>query len=112
MCPSTFAINLPRLFMFEYATENARTLCLSALRNASGLTAPRVYLSSGWRFANNFARLFIFAQPHENGCAQFSVPRPLREFDFGDKLRVNPVFFLHPPRFRARTRCAVLLRRQ
>jgi hypothetical protein len=28
-----------RLFMFEYANESARTLCLSASRNASGLTA-------------------------------------------------------------------------
>jgi hypothetical protein len=29
-----------RLFMFEYANENARTLCLSAFRDASDLTAP------------------------------------------------------------------------
>ena len=36
MCPSILAINFPGFFMFEYANENARTLCLSASRNASG----------------------------------------------------------------------------
>src|SRR4030095_2986435 len=31
------------LYTFEYAKENARTLCLSASRNTSNVTAPRAH---------------------------------------------------------------------
>jgi hypothetical protein len=39
--PRIVAISFPGFLMFDYANESARTLCLLALRNASGLTAPR-----------------------------------------------------------------------
>src|SRR6478672_10857958 len=89
-----------RLFMFEYAKENARTFFL---------LARRAKLSAGWRFSNDFVRLFVFAQPHENGSAQFSVPRPLRKFDFGNKLRVDPMYLFHHRRCDAEHPLAVLL---
>jgi len=49
------------LFMFEYANENARTVWLSTSRDATDLTAPCAPPSSGRRFPNNFAWLFIVA---------------------------------------------------
>jgi hypothetical protein len=41
-----------RLFMFEYAKENARTFFL---------LGRRAKLSAGWPFPNDFARFFIVA---------------------------------------------------
>src|SRR4030095_2289980 len=45
--------------------------------------------------ANNVARLLVLTQPDENGRSQFPVAGPLGEFDFTDKLRIDPVHLLH-----------------
>ena len=98
--PSIPRDQFSRLFMFEYADQNARTDCFFLAGGAN--------LSAG-RFANNVARLFIFAQTHENRCTQFSVARPLCEFDLSDELRIDPLYFFHHRRCNAEHPLAVLL---
>ena len=88
-----------RLFMFEYADQNART-DYSSCWGAN--------LSAG-RFANNVARLFIFAQTHENRCTQFSVARPLCEFYLSHELRIDPLYLFHHRRCNAEYPLTVLL---
>src|SRR5215471_7663394 len=68
--------NLSRL-LYSSAPMKTRARSAFPVRWMRLIRQHRAPPSMRWRFANNFARLFIFAQPHEDGGTQFSVSRPL-----------------------------------
>ena len=64
---------------------------ISAGRGHPGSLTPSV-------LAHDVARLFIFAQAEKDWCTQFSIARPLCEFDFTDERRIDPMHFAHDRR--------------